>query len=129
MKRKKQTIDSNESIEKDKQVNVFSKMKTPADSNIVTKEYFSCIYHVFDTWHSFFQLCVVGCDLFIVGCDHFVVGCGCLWPFLAGHGWVLPFFGWVWVGLTFFWMGVGGWPFLAGCGWVWHLFSWVWVAK
>ena len=40
------------------------------------------------------------------------------------------FFDWVWVGVTFFWLGVGGcdlfWMgvgrcdlFLAGCGWVW----------
>ena len=42
-------------------------MKKPA--NIVKREYFSGIYHVLDTWHSFFQL-------FVGGCDHFVAGRG-----------------------------------------------------
>ena len=116
MKRKKQTIDSNESIEKDKHINVFSKMKTPADSNIVTKEYFSCIYHVFDTWH------------------FLSVMCGWVWPFYSwvwpfcGWVWVfVTFFGWAWVGVTFFWLSVSGFDlFLDGCGWVTFL-SWMWV--
>ena len=57
--------------------------------------------------------------------------------FTTGFGWVGPFFGWVWMGMTFFkagcgwmwpffgqmWVGEGGCdPFLAVCGWVWHFF-------
>ena len=32
-------------------------------------------------------------------------------------------YGWIWMGMSFFWLGVGG------CGWVWPFFSWVWVAR
>ena len=49
--------------------------------------------------------------------------------FMAGCGWVWPFFGQVWVGVTLFgcvWVGVTF--FLAGCGWVWPFF-WLDVGK
>ena len=59
-----------------------------------------------------------GCDLFLSGCV----------PFLAGGGWV-------WVGVTLFWLGVvdvGGYDlFLTGCGWMWvdvGECGWVWVS-
>ena len=71
---------------------------------------------------------------------------------VGGCGWVYPFFGrvwatvafcdlflalcwWVWVSVTFFWLGVGrcGWCplFLTGCVWVWEgvgKCGWVWVS-
>ena len=69
-------------------------MKKP--TNILKREYFSRIYHVLDTWHSFLHLCVGDSD-------HFLAGCGLVWVFV-----------------TFIWLGVGGYDhFLAGCGWVW----------
>ena len=43
--------------------------------------------------------------------------------FTTEFGWVCPFFGWVWVGVTFFggvWVNVGKCDhFLTGCGCVW----------
>ena len=37
-------------------------------------------------------------------------------------------YGWIWVGMSFFQLGVGGCNlfFLTGCGWVWPFFGWVW---
>ena len=97
----------------------FSKMKTPA--NIVKREYFSRIYHVMDTWHSFFQLCVGVCVgvtflwLSVGGCDLFWLGVG-------GCGWVWPFLGWVWVGVGECDLFLAGrrwvWVSVGGCGWV-----------
>ena len=41
-----------------------------------------------------------------------------------------PFFGWVWVGVTFFWPTVGGCDlFLAGCGWVWVGVIFLWMGE
>ena len=89
-------------------------MKTPA--NIMNREYFSCISYVLETWHSFFQLCLGGCDPFLTGC-----GCGSVWPFF---GWVWPLAGcgWIWVSMAIF---------FGGCGWVWvsvTFFGWLWVS-
>ena len=91
-------------------------------AGIVKTEYFSRIYHVLDTWHSFFQLCVGWCN-------HFLAGCGWVWHFLTfillDVGMCDLFFGWVWV-------GVGGCDlFLTGCVWVWEgvgKCGWVWVS-
>ena len=59
--------------------------------------------------------------------------------FTAEFGWVCPFFGWVWVGVTFYGMDVGEcecvwvsvtlfWLGVGGCGWVWPFYGCVWVA-
>ena len=75
--------------------------------------------------------------------------------FTAEFGWLCPFFGWVWMGVTFYGIDVGecgriwvtvtffGWVwanvgecdlFLAGCGWMWVSgllltgCGWVWVS-
>ena len=117
----KQTIDSNaiSKIFNRKRLTgqSFSKMKKAA--GIVKTEYFSRIYHVLDTWHSFFQLCVGWCN-------HFLAGCGWVWHFLTfillDVGMCDLFFGWVWVGVggyDLFWLGVGE------CEWVWLFFGWV----
>ena len=92
----------------------FPQIKTPA--NIVKMEYFSRTYHVLDTWCSFYVW--VGVTFF-----------GLIWPL---SDWVfVTFFGWVWVGVTFFWLGVGGYDLfglgVSGCGWVWPFLGWVWV--
>ena len=57
-----------------------------------------------------------------------------MWVSVDGCGLVWPFFGWVWVSVTFFdrvWVGVGEcdlfWPSVGGCGWVWPFSGWVWV--
>ena len=112
------------------------------------REYFSHIYHVLDMWHSFFQLCVGGCDHFLAGCGWLWVfttfiwlgigGCDFFWLGVSGCGWVWPVLtgcvgvgqcdlflagcGWVWVSVTYFWLGVGW------CGWVWPFFGLVWVS-
>ena len=42
------------------------------------------------------------CDLFWLGVIFFWLGVSgheWVWPFLAGCGWLWPFFGWVWVGV------------------------------
>ena len=86
------------SIEKNELVNLFQKWRHLLllwKGNIYT--------YVLDTWHSLFQLCVGGYDLLLTGCDLFLSGCG-----------------WVWVSVTFFWLGVSECDlFLAWCGWVW----------
>ena len=106
----KQTIDSNaiSKIFNRKRLTgqSFSKMKKAA--GIVKMEYFSRIYHMLDTWHSFFQLCVVGVTI--------------SWLGVGGYGTFWPLFCWMWECVTYF---------LAGCGRLWvgmTFFDWVWVS-